>query len=114
MRSVDLTNSRPARGPEEALGVQKRTGHLWARLMELEEDGLRVLSPTDPKDGAGQVRADVPNGDTAGLVRALQERWHVLCRLEGGAVCFTLGPDTTFEELDYVQDAVYRYLLHSS
>lgn len=111
MRSVDLTRSRPAQGPEETVRLQKRTGHLWARLMELEEDGLRVLSPTDPKEGAGVVWADIPGGDTAALVRALRERWHVLCRLEGGAACFALGPDTTFEELDYVQDAVYKQLL---
>ena len=90
MRRVELEHAAPVNGPE---------------------DGLRVLSPVDPREGAGVVRADIPGGDTEALVRALRDRWQVLCRWENGAACFELGPDLTFEELDYVQDAVYRLLL---
>lgn len=112
MRSVDLTRAVPACGPEEARRVQKLTGHLWARLMELEEDGLRVLSPAGPKEGAGVVLVQVPGGDGGGAVRRLRERYGVACTVYGqGTVRFALGPDTSFEELDYVQDAVYRLLL---
>ena len=111
MRRVRLESAAPAKGAAEVFHVQKLTGHLWARLMELEEDGLRVLFPTDPREGAGVVLADLPGGDTEALVRELRDRWQVLCRWENGAARFELGPDTTFEELDYVQDAVYRLLL---
>lgn len=115
MRCVDLTRTAPALGEAEALRVQKLTGHLWARLMELEEDGLRVLSPTDPKAGSGEVRVQFPAGEGRTAVQRLGERYGVRCTAGAqGDVCFALGPDTTFEALDYVQDAVYRYLLQSS
>lgn len=114
MRKVDLTRSTPPATPAEALRVQKLTGHLWARLKELEEDGLRVLTPAAPGEGAGLVQAALPTGDTAALVQALEARWQVLCRLEAGAACFALSPDTTFEALDYVQDAVYKQLLNEN
>ena len=115
MRRVELEHAAPVNGPEAAVRVQKLTGHLWARLMELEEDGLRVLSPTDPKAGRGEVRVQFPAGEGRTAVQRLGERYGVRCT--AGAqddVCFALGPDTTFEALDYVQDAVYRYLLQSS
>lgn len=114
MRKVDLKRAAPAGSPEEALRVQKLTGHLWARLMELEEDGLRVLSPAGPRQSPGQVSADAPGKDPALLARRLLEDWGVSCRLDSqGTLHFAIGPGASFEELDYVQDAVYKLLLQS-
>ena len=86
MRCVDLTRTAPALGEAEALRVQKLTGHLWARLMELEEDGLRVLSPTDPKAGRGEVRVQFPAGEGRTAVQRLGERYvlRVMCALPWG------------------------------
>ncbi|MFQ9915930.1 MAG: aminotransferase class V-fold PLP-dependent enzyme [Flavonifractor plautii] len=44
----------------EALRARERklAGHLWARLMELEEDGLRVLGSDDPVNRVGVVSVD--------------------------------------------------------
>ena len=127
MRTVNLEGPARKGGqaltgePAEVLRMKKLTGHLWARLMELEEDGLRMLSPTDPKTaGEWTVWVDFPGRDSREMVRRLRERWGVLCRLgsygwEGRppqeAVRFELGPENSFEEMDYVQDAVYKLLL---
>ncbi|WP_186565454.1 aminotransferase class V-fold PLP-dependent enzyme [Lawsonibacter celer] len=101
-------------------------GHLWARLMELEEDGLRVLGARDPARRTGVVSVDWLNGDNGELAFRLEREYGVQTRcglhcapmahrtlgtFPQGAVRFSVGPFTTFEELDYVQDAVYRLLL---
>ena len=114
MRRVTLEHAAPAEGAEAECRVKKLTGHLWARLMELEEDGLRVLSPTDAQAGAGMVLAAVPGRDGQEFVRRLRRDWGVLCAgTPQGAVCFYLGPEHSFEELDYVQDVVYKLLLQN-
>ena len=112
----------------EALRARERklAGHLWARLMELEEDGLRVLGSDDPVNRVGggvcglslrrQRRDDLPAGAGVRHPDPLrpplrpagpQDPGH----LSPGAVRFSVGPFTTFEELDYVHGAVYDLLL---
>jgi len=123
MRRVILDRAGPAPdlGPEVALRMKKLTRHLWARLMELEEDGLQMLSPTDPQAiDRWTVWVNFPGRDNREMVRHLRTKWRVLCRCDTycpqgrpplEAVRFDLGPENSFEEMDYVQDAVYQRLL---
>ena len=101
-------------------------GHLWARLTELEEDGLRVLGTGDPEQRVGVVSVDFLRGDNGEMAFRLEQEYGILTRcglhcaptahrtlgtFPQGAVRFSVGPFTSFEEIDYVQDAVYRLLL---
>ena len=111
----------------EALRVRehKLAGHLWARLMELEEDGIRVLGTLDPANRTGVVSIDCAKMDNAQLAFLLEQDYGVQTRcglhcapmahrtlgtFPQGAVRFSVGPFNTFEELDYVQDAVWKLL----
>ncbi|MEG2120293.1 MAG: aminotransferase class V-fold PLP-dependent enzyme, partial [Pseudoflavonifractor sp.] len=102
------------------------TAHLLARLLELEEDGLRVLGPRDPFAVRGAViSVDFPGLDNGEVAFRLAQDWGIATRcglhcapmahkvlgsFPQGAVRFSPGPFTTFEDLDYAQDAVYRIL----
>ena len=111
----------------EALRVRehKLAGHLWARLMELEEDGIRVLGTLDPANRTGVVSIDCAKMDNAQLAFLLEQDYGVQTRcglhcapmahrtlgtFPQGAVRFSVGPFNTFEEIDYVQGAVYDLL----
>ena len=115
-------------GQGEALRLRehKLAGHLWARLMELEECGIRVLGSRNPQNRTGVVSIDWQRGDNAELAFQLEQRYHIQTRcglhcaplahktlgsFPQGAVRFSVGPFTTFEDLDYVQDCVYKLLL---
>lgn len=102
-------------------------GHLWARMKELEEDGLSVPGP-EPGGRVGVVSVDFKgrdNGEAAFLLErdySVQTRCGLHCApaahrtlgtLPGGLVRFSVGPFTTFEELDYAQGAVYELLTRS-
>ena len=102
-------------------------GHLWARMKELEEDGLSVPGP-EPGGRVGVVSVDFKgrdNGEAAFLLErdyGVQTRCGLHCApaahrtlgtLPGGLVRFSVGPFTTFEELDYAQGAVYELLTRS-
>lgn len=112
----------------EALRLRehKLAGHLWARLMELEECGIRVLGSRNPQNRTGVVSIDWQRGDNAELAFQLEQRYHIQTRcglhcaplahqtlgtFPQGAVRFSVGPFTTFEDIDYVQDCVYKLLL---
>ena len=112
----------------EALRARERklAGHLWARLMELEEDGLRVLGSDDPVNRVGVVSVDFLCADNAEMTFRLEREYGIQTRcglhcaplahktlgtFPQGAVRFSVGPFTTFEELDYVHGAVYGLLL---
>ena len=112
----------------EALRARERklAGHLWARLMELEEDGLRVLGSDDPVKRVGVVSVDFLRADNAEMAFRLEREYGIQTRcglhcaplahktlgtFPQGAVRFSVGPFTTFEELDYVHGAVYDLLL---
>ena len=104
---------------------KKLSGHLWARLMELEPDGLRVLGPNDPTLRTGVVSVDWTGGDNGELAFRLEQEYGIQTRCglhcaplahqklgsyPQGAVRFSVGPFTTFEDIDYVQDAVFRLI----
>ena len=112
----------------EALRIRehKLAGHLWARLMELEEDGIRVLGTDDPANRTGVVSIDFLKADNGEMAFRLEQEYGIQTRcglhcapvahqtlgtFPQGAVRFSVGPFTTFEEIDYVQGAVYELLL---
>ena len=112
----------------EALRVRehKLAGHLWARMMELEEDGIRVLGTTDPARRTGVVSIDFLKADNGEMAFRLEQEYGIQTRcglhcapvahqtlgtFPQGAVRFSVGPFTTFEDIDYVQGAVYELLL---
>lgn len=112
----------------EAMRVRehKLAGHLWARLTELEEDGLRVLGSHRPERRTGVVSVDFQRGDNGELAFRLEQEYGIQTRCglhcapaahktlgtyPQGAVRFSVGPFTTFADIDYVQGAVYELLL---
>ena len=95
-------------------------------LRELEEDGLRVLGSDDPVNRVGVVSVDFLCADNAEMTFRLEREYGIQTRcglhcaplahktlgtFPQGAVRFSVGPFTTFEELDYVHGAVYDLLL---
>lgn len=103
------------------------TRHLLFRFLELEEDGLRILGDRDPLlPRAGVVAVDFLGRDNGEMAYRLEQEFGVATRcglhcaplahktlgtFPHGAVRFSPGPFTSFEDLDWVQDAVYRLLL---
>lgn len=114
---------------EEGQGLRERLGklsrHLWARMKELDGEGLRVLGRDDPRGRAGLVSVEFtarPNGEMA---RVLAERYGIRCAwgmLDAPLACRTLGcgpqgvarfsvsPFTTFGEIDCLEGAVEQLL----
>ena len=114
---------------EEGQDLRERLGklsrHLWARMKELDGEGLRVLGKDDPHNRAGLVSVEFtarPNGEMA---RLLAERFGIRCACgmldaplacrtlgcaEQGAVRFSVSPFTTFGEIDWLEGAVERLL----
>ena len=111
-------------GQDEAALLRRErrlTGHLIARLRELEPDGLRVLGPLDPEAQVGVVSVDFPGLDNAEAAFQLEREHHIQCRcglhcaplahkalgtFPQGTVRFSVGPFTSFEDIDYLQAAV--------
>ena len=104
----------------------KLAGHLWARMKELEEDGLRVVGVDDPAGRTGVVSVDFLHADDGEMAFRLEQEYGIQTRcglhcaptahqtlgtFPQGTVRFSVGPFTTFEEIDYVQGAVYHLLL---
>ena len=77
----------------------KLAGHLHARLMEYADEGISASV-----DGPGTVSARFDGTDGTDAVRRLADAG-VFARAEGERVRFLMGPDTAFEDLDYVQAA---------
>ena len=115
------------RQAEEDLGDRERklAGHLWARMAELEEDGLRVLGTRDPGRRSGVVSVDFLRGDNGEMAFRLEQEYGIQTRcglhcaptahqtlgsFPQGAVRFSVGPFTTFAELDYAAGAVEELL----
>lgn len=101
------------------------SGHLWARLKELEEDGLRVTGVDDPARRTGVVSVDFLHADNGEMAFRLEQEYGIQTRcglhcaptahqtlgtFPQGTVRFSVGPFTTFEDIDYVQGAVYELL----
>lgn len=107
----------------ERLGKLSR--HLWYRLKELDGEGLRLLGTDTPHHRAGLAAVEFiarPNGE---MVRLLAERYGIRCAwgtldaplacrtlgcAEQGAVRFSVGPFTTFGEIDWLEGAVEALL----
>lgn len=111
----------------QALRERERrlTGHLIARLREYEEDGLRVLGTGDARKQVGVVSVDFLTMDNAEAAYRLDSTYGIQTRcglhcaplahktlgtFPKGTVRFSIGPFTTFEDIDYVQGAVGELL----
>lgn len=90
--------------------------HLMGRMLELEEDGARLLGGRDPfapREGALYVDFS-STMEHAKMTRLLAEQYHVFLSEEGGALRFSPADGTTFEDIDYAQGAVYHLLCQPS
>lgn len=108
MRHVDLRPSAHC-----APASQRLRRHLLFRLLELEEDGLRLTeAPADPfSPWAGPVTAALTGHDAAVLAGRLASDYGVF--VESGpsnTLTFAVGPGVSFEDIDYAQGAIYRLL----
>lgn len=114
---------------ERGEALRRRTGqlsrHLWARLKELDGEGLRLLGRDSPHGRAGLVSVAFtarPNEEMVSLLAArygIRCAWGMLdaplaCRALGcggqGVVRFSVSPFTTFGELDRLEGAVEALL----
>lgn len=113
-------------GAELRERVSRLTRHLLARLLEFSEDGLRIVGPEDffaPR--AGVVSVDFTGRDNGEAAFRLEREYGISVRsglhcaplahmalgtYPQGTVRFSVGPFTTFEDLDYVQGAVGQLL----
>ena len=99
--------------------------HLWARLKELECDAFRVTGTDDLSRRTGVVSVDFLKGDNGEMAFRLEQEYGIATRCglhcaptahqtigtyPQGTVRFSTGPFSTFEEMDYVQDAVWRLI----
>ena len=111
MRTV-LMNHAPIPSDE---GRVRLLRHLLGRMLELEEDGLRVDAPADPFAFHGPlVSVSFTGRDSKEMARRLEEEYHILVSCTDGGILLCPAPGVTFEDMDYVQGAVYRLLLEPS
>ena len=104
---------------------KKLSRHLWYRMKELEEDGLRVLGTDDPHGRTGVVSVDFLRADNGEMAFRLEQEYGVLTRVglhcaplahralgtfPRGAVRFSVGAFTTFADIDYAAGAVEAML----
>ncbi len=112
-------NDCPAAADAAPAGRQARLlRHLLGRMLELEEDGLRVEGPADPFAlRAPLVAVDFTGRDNYEIARRLSEEYHIQVSCTDNAPApgcmlhLCPAPGVTFEDIDYVQGAVYRLLL---
>ena len=114
-------------GEGEALRQReaKLARHLWYRLKELDGEGLRVLGADDPQNRVGVVSVDFPGRDNGEMAFRLEREYGIQTRcglhcaplahktlgtFPQGAVRFSVGPFTTFAELDYTEGALEALL----
>ena len=114
---------------EEGEALRQRTAklarHLWYRLKELDGEGLRVLGADDPDRRVGVVSVDFPGRDNGEMAFRLERRYGIQTRcglhcaplahrtlgtFPQGAVRFSVGPFTTFAEIDYTEGALEALL----
>lgn len=112
-----------AHGEELRRHARKVGLHLWARLKELECDAFRVTGSDDLSRRTGVVSVDFLKGDNGEMAFRLEQEYGIATRCglhcaptahqtigtyPQGTVRFSTGPFSTFEDMDYVQDAVWR------
>lgn len=111
MRTV-LMNHAPVPSDEYRARLLR---HLLGRMLELEEDGLRVDAPADPFAFHGPLVSVAFYGrDNREMARRLEEEYHILVSCADDGILLCPAPGVTFEDMDYVQGAVYRLLLEQS
>ncbi len=106
-RTVILDPTHPDwTGPQaDPVLCRRLTGHLAARLREYTEEGI---TPVDIlRDGLVSARIDGVDPDQAASALA---RRRVFCQSRQGSLFFSIGADTSFEDLDYVQAVVAELL----
>ncbi len=112
-------------GPSLRAREARLTRHLLYRLLEFE-GSVRLLGPRDPfLPRAGVVSVDFIGRDNGEISFLLDQEYGIATRcglhcapvahktvgsFPQGAVRFSVGPSSTFEDIDYVQDAVYKLL----
>lgn len=115
-----------AEGPALREHEARLTRHFMGRMLELEEDGARILgNPAPFVPRAGLVSVDFTGFDNGEIAFLLESEYGIATRsglhcaplahkalgsFPQGAVRFSVGPFTTFEDIDYVQGAVYQLL----
>lgn len=106
-RTVILDPGHPSwGGPQPDPTLRHRlAGHLAARLREYNQEG--ISSVETPEDGV--VAAQVAGPELQNALAQLARR-RVYCAVQNGALHFTIGAGTSFEDLDYVQSAVAELL----
>ena len=108
MRTV-LMNHAPVPSDERRARLLR---HLLGRMLELEEDGLRVDAPADPfLFRAPLVPVSFTGRDSGEMARRLEEEYRISVSCTDDGILLCPAPGVTFEDLDYVQGAVYRLLL---
>lgn len=107
MRTVDFSRHHQISSGDPGL-VQKRTGHLIARMEELGEMGLSVTGGMDPLLGIGRVGIKLPKPEAVTAVGLLADKWHI--RVDppaaDGVLLLTVTISVSFEDIDYFQAAV--------
>ena len=103
----------------------KLARHLWYRLKELDGEGLRVLGSDDPHNRVGVVSVDFTGADNGEMAFRLEQEYGIQTRcglhcaplahrtlgtFPQGAVRFSVGPFTTFGEIDYLEGALEELL----
>lgn len=118
MRTV-LMNHAPVPSDDRRARLLR---HLLGRMLELEEDGLRVDAPADPFAFHGPLVSVAFTGrDNEEMARRLEAEYRILVSCAApeaagapGVLRLCPAPGVTFEDIDYVQSAVYRLLLEHS
>lgn len=92
--------------------TSRLTRHLMGRMLELVEDGARILGAQDPFiPQMGPVCVDFTTVENSEMVLCLAREYNVFTRqAHQGPVVFSIGAGTTFEDIDYAQGAVYEIL----
>ena len=108
MRTV-LMNHAPVPSDDRRARLLR---HLLGRMLELEEDGLRVDAPAAPFAFHGSLVSVAFTGrENREMARHLEKEYHILVSCTDGGILLCPAPGVTFEDIDYVQGAVYQLLL---
>jgi len=108
MRTVYLNRANDTSSSCGCDAVKRRTGHLLARMKELEEYGLTVAG----QPAKGVVTICFSKWDNGEACRLLEDKYRVLTEYDAGEnqIRMRVTAAVTFEDLDYVQGAVTQLL----
>lgn len=111
MRTVYMDKSVAPTQRGDAL-TSRLGGHLWARLMELEPCGMTVVEGEEDARKTGVVAINWHKGSNEEMVRRLAQDYHIYASQneQGDAVTFSTGT-ASFEDIDYVQGAVWEVIM---